>query len=135
MLKSFVSPSFFRLFDMLMSTTNPGFKRARWSFEGVDCEHERHSFTGRAHGFAVETTTLTRGGRRAWSLLVVKEFWWTGEASDAARITRWARPTAGNRGDILGWLRTQELALARTEIGRRSGIAGELAEAGIEEDG
>jgi hypothetical protein len=108
-MKSFVSPSFFRLFDLLMSATNPSLKHARWSIDGVACEHERHSFTGRAHSFAVETFTLTRQGRYGWSLLVVKEYWWTERAADAARITRWARPTGGgNRRDILAWLQAQE---------------------------
>jgi hypothetical protein len=132
-MKSFASPSFFRLFDMLTSTTNPGFKHARWSFDGVDCEHERHSFTGRAHGFAIETFTLTRPGRRGWSLLVVKEFWWMGEASDAARITRWARPAGGRRGDIIAWLRAQESTLARAESSQRFGVEREVAGRGTEQ--
>lgn len=127
-MKSFASPSFFRLFGMLMSASNPGFKQTRWSFDGVDCEHERHSFTGRAHGFAVETFTLTRPGRRGWSLLVVKEFWWVGEASDAARITQWARPTSGRRSDIIGWLRAQETGFARIESGQRPGIGPQIAD-------
>jgi hypothetical protein len=132
-MKSLVSPSFFRVFDMLMSATNPGLKRARWSFDGIDCEYERHSFNGRAHGFTVETFTLTRPGRRSWSLLVVKEFWWTGEKSEIARMTRWARPIAGGRGDIMSWLKSQESALARTEAGRRSGIGREDAEEDTEQ--
>ena len=77
-----------------MSDTNPGLKRAQWSFDGIACEHERHSYTGRAHGFAVDTSTLMRAGRRGWSLLVVKEFRRAGDATDAARFTRWARQTA-----------------------------------------
>jgi hypothetical protein len=132
-MKSFASPSFFRLFDMLMSTTNPGLKHTRWSFDGVECEHERHSFTGRAHGFAVETFTLTRPGRRRWSLLVVKEFWWTGEGSDAARVTRWARPTGGPRTAIIDWLRAQESALARTDSGQRAGMGQDIAGTGGEQ--
>jgi hypothetical protein len=43
-MKNFTSPSFFRLFDLLMSTHNPGFRRSRWTLDGVACARERHSF-------------------------------------------------------------------------------------------
>jgi hypothetical protein len=112
-MKSFASASFFRLFDVLMDATNPHLKLAHWTFEGVNCEHERHSFNGHAHGFVMETFTLTRPGRRGWALLVVKEYWWVGEATDAIRLLRWARPTSGRRSDVLEWLRAQQLALDR----------------------
>jgi hypothetical protein len=128
-MKSFVSPTFFRLFDMLMDATNPSLRRVRWSFEGVDCEHERHSFTGRTHGFAVETFTVTHPGRRGWSLLAVKEFWWTGDASGAARIMRWARPIAGSRKDIFAWLAAQETRLARSGDRRAAPFGQEADEA------
>jgi len=64
-MKNFVSPSFFRLFDLLMSTYNPALKRAHWTLDGVDCWRERHSYTGRLNGFVVETFTFTRH-RAAW---------------------------------------------------------------------
>ena len=49
-----------------------------------------------------------RRGRRGWSLMVIKEYWWAGEESKALKNLRWARPTSGQRGDILSWLRAQE---------------------------
>jgi hypothetical protein len=49
-MKNFTSPSFFRLFDLLMSTHNPGFRRSKWTLDGVDCGRERHSFTGQQYG-------------------------------------------------------------------------------------
>jgi hypothetical protein len=87
-MKSLARPSFFRLF--------------------VDFERERHSVMGPRHGFVIEITTLTRPGRRGWSLMVIKEYWWAGEESKALKNLRWARPTSGQRGDILSWLRAQE---------------------------
>ena len=47
--------------------------------------------------------------------MVVKEYWWAGEESKALKNLRWARPTSGQRGDILSWLRAQD-----TKIGRDS---------------
>lgn len=107
-MKSFGDPSFFRLFDLLTGLTNPGLKRPHWTHDGVEFERERHSVLGPRHGFVIEITTLTRPGRRGWSLMVIKEYWWAGEESKALKNLRWARPTSGLRGDILAWLRAQE---------------------------
>ncbi len=112
-MKSFAGASFFRLFDLLLSTTNPGLKLSHWTVDGVDWERERYTFTGQAHGFAIEIFTLRRPGRGGWSLLVIKEYWWAGEENKALKSLRWARPTNGRRGDVIAWLRAQESALDR----------------------
>jgi hypothetical protein len=113
-MKSLASPSFFRLFDLLVSHANPGLKLSRWIFDGVEFERERHSFLGPKHGVAIEIFTLTRGGRRGWTLMVTKEYWWVGEESRALKNLRWARPTSGQRADVISWLRAQEAALERS---------------------
>jgi hypothetical protein len=118
-MKSFARPSFFRLFDLLLATSNPGLKLSRWTYDGVEFERERHSAMGPRHGLAIEIFTLTRAGRRGWTLMVTKEYWWAGEESKALKNLRWARPTSGHRADIFSWLRTQEAALDRS-----SSIAG-----------
>jgi hypothetical protein len=118
-MKSFARPSFFRLFDLLLSTTNPGLKLQRWTFGGVEFERERHSFTGPKHGLTIEIYTLTRPGRRGWSLMVTKEYWWAGEDSKALKNLRWAKPLSGQRADLLAWLRAQEAALERSSTSTR----------------
>jgi hypothetical protein len=109
-MKSFASPSFFRAFDLLLSNTNPGAKLPYWTVDGVECEHERYSFTGPRHGFAIEIFTLTQPGKRGWSLMVVKEFWWAGKEKDAGRMPHWAKLTQGEREDVFAWFRSQELS-------------------------
>jgi hypothetical protein len=113
-MKSFARPSFFRLFDLLVCTTNPGLKRSSWTFDSVEFEREKHSFMGPRHGVAIEIFTLTHRGRRPWTLMVTKEYWWVGQESRALKNLRWARPTSGQRSDILAWLRTQEATLERS---------------------
>ena len=56
-MKSFASPSFFRVFDLLLSSTNPGLKLSRWSIEGVECERDRHSFNSPKYGLTIEVFT------------------------------------------------------------------------------
>jgi hypothetical protein len=131
-MKSLASPSFFRTFDLLLATTNSGLKRSRWSHDGVEFERERHGFTGPKHGLTIEIFTLTRPGRRGWSLMVTKEYWWAGSENKAFKNVRWARPTSGNRTDILGWLRAQEASMERSSSGRSSGTAFD-AEPGLKE--
>ena len=123
-MKSFASPSFFRVFDMLLSATNPGLKQRRWIIDGVECEHERYSFNGPRHGFAIEIFSLTRQGKRGWSLMVVKEFWYAGKDYDAARMPHWAKLTAGQREDVFGWFKAQEHALGQ-QLTAESGRMGD----------
>jgi hypothetical protein len=126
-MKSFAHPSFFRLFDLLLSLTNPGLKRSHWAHDGVEFERDRHSATGPKHGLTIEIFTLTRPGRHGWSLMVTKEYWWAGEESKALKNLRWARPTGGQRGEILSWLRNQEAKVGRllsANAKERSGDAG-----------
>jgi hypothetical protein len=111
--KNFAQPSFFRLFDLLVSLTNRGLKRSHWTHDGVEFERERHSAMGPRHGLTIEIFTLTRAGRRGWSLMVVKEYWWAGEESKALKNLRWARPIGGQRADILSWLRVQDVKIGR----------------------
>lgn len=122
-MKSFARPSFFRVFDLLVSTTNPGLKRTRWTHDGVAFERERHSFSGPRHGLTIEIITLTRAGRRPWTLMVTKEYWWAGPDLKAFKNLRWARPLSGQRTDILAWMRAQESALERSSGFARGAFA------------
>jgi len=110
-MKSLARPSFFRFFDLLLSVSNPGLKRSHWTFADVAFTRERHSFHGPQHGLAIEIFTLTRAGKRGWTLMVAKEYWWAGEEAKALKSLRWARATAGQRADLMDWLKTQEAAL------------------------
>jgi len=127
--KNLAHPSFFRLFDLLVSLTNPGLKRSHWTHDGVHFERERHSVMGPRHGLVIEIFTLTRPGRRGWSLMVIKEYWWAGEESKALKNLRWARPTGGQRADILSWLRAQD-----AKIGRQLFVEVDAADAGNDEE-
>lgn len=112
-MKNLAHPSFFHVFDLLLGVTNPGLKRASWIHDGVSWERERHSFAGPKHGLAVEIVTLTRLGKRGWSIMVVKEYWWAGKESKAIKSLRWVKPVCGQRGDIMQWFRLQETSLDR----------------------
>lgn len=134
-MKTLAQPSFFRALDLLLSTTNPGLKQARWIHDGVEFERERHSFSGAKHGLAIEIVTLTRPGRpgrpgrRGWSLMVTKEYWWAGPDNKAFKNLRWARPVSGQRNDMLGWMRAQDAALDRALAATRGPASAGAADA------
>lgn len=135
-MKSFGDPAFFRLFDLLTSLTNRGLKRSHWTHDGIEFERERHSVIGPKHGLTIEIFTLTRPGRRGWSLMVIKEYWWAGEESRALKSLRWARPIGGQRADILSWLRAQEAKLRRepfAETGREDNAVEDGEQPAIED--
>jgi hypothetical protein len=134
-MRSFGDPAFFRLFDLLISLTNRGLKRSHWTHDGVEFERERHSLTGPKHGLAIEIFSLTRPGRRGWSLMVIKEYWWAGEESKALKNLRWARPTGGQRGDILAWLRTQDAKIGHGSFQDNGADTGDGEELTVIDDG
>jgi hypothetical protein len=101
------------MFDLLVSSSNPGMKRTRWTHDGVEFERERHSFASSRHGIVIEIFTLTRGGRHGWSLMVTKEYGWAGPDATPFKNLRGARPLSGERSDLLTWLRAQEADLDR----------------------
>lgn len=113
-MRSLARPSFFRMFDLLLSITNSGLRQSRWSVDGVQLEHERHSFTGPRHSLTISVFTLTREGRRGWSLMVTKEIWWFGPDSKPFKDLRWARHLSGQRGDMMAWLKAQEARLEKS---------------------
>jgi hypothetical protein len=112
-MKNLAHPSFFHVFDLLLGNSNPGLRLASWTHNGVSWERERHSFAGSKHGLAIEIVTLTRPGKRGWSIMIVKEYWWAGKESKAIKSLRWAKPVCGQRSDIMQWFRQQEASLDR----------------------
>jgi hypothetical protein len=134
-MKSLARPSFFRMFDLLVSTTNPRSKLTHWTHDGVEFERERHSFSGPKHGLSIEIVTLTRSGRRGWSLMVTKEYWWARVDSKAFKNLRWARPISGRRSDLFAWLRAQEAALERSLALTRAPSADESRGASVARGG
>jgi hypothetical protein len=110
-MKSMARPSFFRVYDLLLGTTNPGLKLSTWMNDGVTWERERHSFTGPKHGQTIEIVTITRPGKRGWSVMIVKEYWWVGKENTALKAARWAKPIGGQRSDIMAWFSGREAAL------------------------
>jgi hypothetical protein len=111
--KSLARPSFFRVFDLLVSQGNPGLKRSHWTHAGAEFERERHSFTSPRHGIVIDIITVTLKGRRGWLLMVTKEYWW-GPDDKPFKNLRWARPLGGQRADLFAWLRAQEAALEQS---------------------
>jgi len=112
--KSLAHPSFFRVVDLLIASSNPGLKLSSWTHDGVACERERHSFSGPNHGLSIEIVTLTRTGRNGWSVMIVKEYWWAGSEGRALKALRWAKLLKGQRAELLSWLRAQETLLGRS---------------------
>jgi hypothetical protein len=127
-MRSIGDPAFFRLFELLMVQINRGLTKTRWKYDGVDFERERHSATGPKHGLTIDIFTLTREGRRGWSLMVIKEYWWVGAESKPLKNSRWARAIMGQRGDIVSWLKAQEAKLEHDAFGGRADASDAAAE-------
>ncbi|RIA46680.1 hypothetical protein DFR49_1228 [Hephaestia caeni] len=109
-MRSLGDPAFFRLFDALVVEANPqaGLKKPRWSIADTDWQWERHTFGGATHSFTMETCTVVRRPPKSWTLLVVKEFWWTADQRKPLRDLRWAKLVSGSRADTMRWLQARD---------------------------
>ena len=112
-MKSLSGASFFRTFELLVGTSNPGLKADQWTIDDVRFEYAKHGFGDATHCFAIEVFTLSRPGRRGWKLMVVKEHWWDGGYKRVIKELGWSRPLDGRRFDIMTWLRARAVELQR----------------------
>ena len=110
-MKSFTDTSFFLLFEQILRSDNPGLKLDRWSKHGINWERTKHSYTGSAYGFILDSFLAVRSGRNAWSLLILKEHWWAGSHGDAVKSQQWAKPLTGQRRHIFGWFAERKASL------------------------
>jgi hypothetical protein len=53
-------------------------------------------------------TTGTHATKTAWTLVVVKEYWWKIKTGDSFKSMQWAHITAGNRAEVVDWLDRQD---------------------------
>ncbi len=124
-MKSFSDASFFRVFELMVAASNPGLKMSHWTIDNVSVERDRHSFSGRTYGFAIEVFTLSRSDRRSWRLIVTnwrlivtKEYWWNGSQDRPLRTVRWGRVTSGSRTEALAWFRATGKTLEQSAPGQ-----------------
>jgi hypothetical protein len=110
-MNSLIDNAFFLLFERILSDENPGLKLDRWSKNGVNWERGRHSFTGPVYGFTLDSFVASKGGRNAWSLLVMKEHWWADRHGESVKSQQWAKPLRGDRQHIFAWLSERKRAL------------------------
>ena len=64
--------------------------------------------------------------------MVTKEYWWAGPDNKPLKNLHWARPLAGQRNDILEWMRAQEAAFDHSLAGSRMTDTEALAEKKID---
>lgn len=114
-MKALTDASFFRAFDRLVAVGNPGLKLNQWTLADTQWQRERHSFSGQGHSFAVEVFTIRKATRAAWTLLLVKEHWWTAAHGDVLKNVQWARPISGRGAEMLAWFRERERSLDESE--------------------
>ncbi len=107
-MKRLGDPSFFFIFDRILSAIDPMLKADQWQVDGALITKERHSFFGQTHNFISDAFNITFPGRKGWTLLVVKEHWWKG---DQNRDQRWVMLTSGHRTDVMLWLKKQGQSL------------------------
>ena len=112
-MRAFGDPSFFRLFNSLMSEASLGVTAFSWTYRGVQWIRNRHTFGNQLYGFGTDTFLLSKPAPRPWLRLVVKEFWH--ETDGTMRSGQWAKPLSGEKTDIRLWIQLEEKRLREVE--------------------
>ncbi|KAJ0344168.1 hypothetical protein COL154_014030 [Colletotrichum chrysophilum] len=119
-MKTLADPSFFRLIHALIDESHSDTRRTQWTHRGVEWSRVHHSFTGPLWGFGIHQYLLTGPAPRGWSLIVVRENWWSTVDDSVLRSTQWAKQLSGQRSHVWEWLHREEnrllIAPMKTEI-------------------
>jgi hypothetical protein len=107
-MKNFASVSFFRVFDHKIRPTDLVGAGPTWSVDGVNWTHTRQTFDGVDFKHSTDVFLGVCPGRRAWTVMVVREGWWVGQKTSPIRNSQWAQFLAGDRTAALTWFKAQE---------------------------
>lgn len=120
-MRSFSDPSLFLLIDSLCDEGAKDSRSYRWTDRGTDWSRRRYSIVGPEVRFVMDELIISCSKPRKWSMLVVRETWWS-QSDDVIRSSRWAKPLTGSRSDIWVWLRAEQ---RRVEVPAAAGGAGQ----------
>jgi hypothetical protein len=110
-MRSLADRSFSLLFEAIVRQGNAGSSLDSWNANGVSWNRTRHNFAGRHYGFAIEVFIASCPGRNGWSLVVVKEHWWSGRHRDIVKSQYWSKQTSGKRNALMSWLNERKREL------------------------
>ncbi len=75
-----------------------------WTVADARWTRQRHSHAGPGFSFVTEAITGESLAAPAWSILVVKEYWWGANGRTPLRSGQWATLLGGKRDAFVAWL-------------------------------
>lgn len=105
--------TFLNHWEMLLAASCPGPTALHWRVAEVEWHKQRHGYAGADYTIRLEVHRLRHGGDAGWELLVVKEYWWSGET--ILKSGAWARTVQGSPKAIIAWVRHHAPSHAGTE--------------------
>jgi hypothetical protein len=93
--------------EFVIDVPGSGHDTASWHAHGVECSRDRHRFSGQAYAFTIEVLQLklVRSGRTSWHVMIVTEWWHSGDPSKSIRNTKWLKVIEGKASDVAAWMR------------------------------
>ena len=104
--------AFFRDFDRVLGASLRDTQANAWVIAGARWTRHRHSHAGPTFSFVTETITGESAAAPAWSVLVVKEYWWGAGGRTPLRSGQWATLLSGKREAFVVWLENSGRATA-----------------------
>jgi hypothetical protein len=86
---------------------SPHYEARSWTAAGVECQRDRHRYTGQGYAFGIEILHLRYLGRgsSAWEVMIVTERWSTGMPETVVRSQKWMKLVLGQASSVRAWIR------------------------------
>jgi len=98
--------------ELIINRPAPARGQRTWTSKGAECSIDKHSFAGEVYSFHVDILQirLATTGRSGWKLLLVREFWQSGDG-ESIHSTKWLKLLLGKPADVLKWIGTNRAAI------------------------
>ena len=93
--------------EFVIDAPSLGDPKRSWTAHGVECTRDRHRFSGQLYDFTIEVVQLrmVKSGRTSWHVMIVTEWWRSGDSDKDIRNTKWLKVLSGKPSEVTAWMR------------------------------
>jgi hypothetical protein len=93
--------------EFVIDPPSIGDPRRCWQAYGVECQRNRHRFSGSTYSFTIDVVDLrlAKPAGGSWHAVIVSESWHTGTTDTNIRSSKWLKVLSGKASDVTAWMR------------------------------
>ncbi len=92
--------------EFVIDAPGVGDPRRCWQAYGVECQRDRHRFSGPTYSFTVDIVDLRLAkANGSWHAVIVSETWHAGPGDANIRSFKWLKVLSGKASNLTAWMR------------------------------